>query len=649
MVISKINKRITYDESANINKDDKKGNCIQYEMEMFHKPVIIAVGNANTQHLKDNNVVFFYIYLINSESNNAVQIGLYELLITHATANTNATNKYESELTNKIESKSISPLLYSFARNEINKAKPLSIVADATVAATAATEAVSHYTPNTSIFTVTPNIIHMLIEENRETALQKHIIEGKTPKNWICSFMNNNLYFVTDNEGGGDCFFSTIRDAFSSIGMQTTVHKLRKLLADNSVASDFENYKEYYDMYFTSITNDTLKIKKIEAAYTLTKDRFTNETNRADQMQLLQIANNIKADHIKMKAERDMTISLFNDVKFMKNVKTLEQFKSKIKQSEYWADEWAIQLLEKLLNIKCIILSSGAFKANDKMNVLRCTPSLIGSPQLYVIMEHTGSHYMLIGYETKTIFTFTELPFELKLAIVDICVSSGSFLNIMEFDKFKEKHCKYTFAKSPDINYLEYVTHSKLYNNEVILILTIYDGLLIYPGNQIGEKMPLFRQKEYAKLASYTPSWRKQLSDEYPSVFNLEGKNWQSVIHYYQAAKYKNSNKSIYDSYSLDSGTELSKKIIDINDTVAATTAAATVAPTATVDADFFKDRNKVELYNAQQAKFNQNKDLQEILLATNDALLMHYRKSKPPIMSNNLMRIRMSLIGAKK
>jgi predicted NAD-dependent protein-ADP-ribosyltransferase YbiA (DUF1768 family) len=56
---------------------------------------------------------------------------------------------------------------------------------------------------------------------------------------------------------------------------------------------------------------------------------------------------------------------------------------------------------------------------------------------------------------------------------------------------------------------------------------------------------------------------------------------------------------------------------------------------------DKFEKRSKKEMYVAQYAKFTQNEDLKELLLATNDAKLTHYVRGSAPLVFDGLMVIR--------
>ena len=47
---------------------------------------------------------------------------------------------------------------------------------------------------------------------------------------------------------------------------------------------------------------------------------------------------------------------MLEEFKIMKGIDTIEKFKKKIRTSDFWADTWAISTLERLLNIKFIIL-----------------------------------------------------------------------------------------------------------------------------------------------------------------------------------------------------------------------------------------------------------------------------------------------------
>ena len=62
------------------------------------------------------------------------------------------------------------------------------------------------------------------------------------------------------------------------------------------------------------------------------------------------------------------------------------------------------------------------------------------------------------------------------------------------------------------------------------------------------------------------------------------------------------------------------------------------------IDADFYKKRDEQELMNAQLAKFSQNEDLKQLLLATKNAKLVHYKRGKEPEFIESLVHIREKL-----
>jgi len=63
-----------------------------------------------------------------------------------------------------------------------------------------------------------------------------------------------------------------------------------------------------------------------------------------------------------------------------------------------------------------------------------------------------------------------------------------------------------------------------------------------------------------------------------------------------------------------------------------------------TIDPNFFGGRNEQEMKAAQRAKFSQNEDLKELLLATRDAKLVHFSRGAPPVVFTGLMEVRRDL-----
>ena len=668
MVLSKIDGDVSYPELKSVDSGDLKTEANLYQLEIKEIDVIIAIGNSKNT-FEDKNVLYFPIYLV-KYNNKVVQIGVYEIKASDYLTYLDDYNNLDVE---KMEE----PLIYSFATKEfLNKLRlkpevPLRRVEGVNKEEGEITESEEEESEKEEdneyneyyeipkeredIFVMTKGVpLPPLLKE--ETKKQAKDIKDKyheTPKDtWIEKFMESKYYTITDNEGGGDCLFATIRDAFSSILQQTSVNKLRKKLSSDATEETFLNYKNQFDMYASSIIKDTNEIKELEAQYLLLKQRFVEIIDRNEQKMISSEAKKVKAEHDRLVEEKKVSAEILKEYKFMKGVETLDAFRSKIKKCDFWADTWAISTLERILNIKFIIMSSELYKAGDKKNVLQCgqlNDIILEQrgrflPEFYIIIDHTGNHYKLIGYKKKLIFKFSEIPYYIKKMIAEKCMekNAGPFAIIPDFIKFKAGENK-TIIKEAQY---EDISESKLrglYNDDIIFQFYSKSVDKPLPGKGSGEKIPNDRLKEYSELA-IIPQWRKKLSNFWVQPFSLDNHQWASVEHYYQAAKFKKTFPDFYLSFSLDSGTDLSK-----DPGMAKSAGGKTgkykgelLRPTEVkADSDFFGKRKSREMYAAQYAKFTQNEDLKKLLLATNDSKLTHFSRGSPPIVFDELMLIR--------
>jgi predicted NAD-dependent protein-ADP-ribosyltransferase YbiA (DUF1768 family) len=666
MVLSKLNSDVSYPELKSVDSGDLKMEANLYQLEIKEIDVIVAIGNAKNT-FEDKNIIYFPIYLV-KYNNKVVQIGVYEIKASDYLSYLDDYNNLDVE---KMEE----PLIYSFATKEyINKLHlkpdvPLRRIEgvdkeEGEVSETEGEEEEEEVEYNEyyelpkereDIFIITKGVPlpPLLKEESKKQAKDYREKYHESPKDtWVEKFMKNTNYNIVDNEGGGDCLFATIRDAFSSIAQQTSVNKLRKKLSTEASEKIFLNYKEQYDMYNAALVRDTNLIKELESEYTLLKQRFTEIIDRNEQKIISSEAKRVKAEHDKLVEEKKVTAQILKEYKFMKGVDTLETFKNKIKKCDFWADTWAISTLERILNIKFVVMSSELYKAGDTKNVLQCgqlNDTILEqrgrfTPEFYIIIDHTGEHYKLIGYKKKLIFKFSEIPYDIKKMISEKCLekNAGPFAIIPDFQKFKAGQTKSVIKEAQ----YEDITESKLrglYNDDIVLQFYSKSVGKPLPGKGNGEKIPNERMKEYSELATI-PDWRKKLSNFWVEPFSLDNHQWSSVENYYQGSKFKKTHPDFYLSFSLDSGTDLSK------DPVMAKAAASKTGKLkgellrpfeVKEDSDFVGKRQSREMYNAQFAKFTQNEDLKKLLLATNDAKLTHFIKGSEPIVFDELMLIR--------
>ena len=665
MVLSKLDSNVSYPELKSVDSGDLKMESDLYQLEIKGIDVIIAVGNSKNTY-EDKNILYFPIYLV-KYNNKVIQIGIYEIRASDYLSYLDKYNNLDIE-------KMAEPLIYSFVTKEfLNKMRlkpdvPLHRLdkEEGEVSEEEKDEEEEEEEDKIVVdYDIPPErqdifvkikgvpVPPLLPEETQKQAKDIRERYHESAKDtWVDKFMKNHNYNIQDNEGSGDCLFATIRDAFSSIAQQTSVNKIRKKLSEEATQEIFDNYKEQYDMYNASIKRDTNKIKELANEYALYKERVNQTIDRNEQKAIILQAKEVKAEHDRLVEEKKLSSAVLKEYKFMKGIENLDQFKRAIRHCDFWADTWAISTLERILNIKFIILSSENYEANDEKNVLQCgqlNDKILEqrgrfTPEFYIMIDFTGSHYKLIGYKKKLIFKFSEIPYDIKKMIYEKCMESnaGPFVIIPDFQKFKASQKKTVIKEAQ----YEDLTESKLrglYNDDIVFKFYSKSLDKPLPGKGSGEKIPNDRLREFSTLASI-PQWRKKLSNFWVQPFTLDNHKWASVEHYYQGSKFKKTHPDFYLSFSLDSGTDLSK------DPLMAKAAGGKtgkfkgelIRPVeVSADSDFFGKRQKREMYAAQYAKFTQNEDLKTLLLATGDAKLTHFVRGAEPIVFDELMLIR--------
>jgi len=684
MVLSKLDKALSYPELKSVDPDDFKKEANLYEIEDKDVDIIIAVGHAK-KNFEEKNITYFPVYLVKT-NNKVIQIGVYELFTTDLL-------NYMDEDGNLEVEKLDDPLIYTFATKKM--LENLRLVPDSISKEKGNEEegeedsnsededeedeikdAKESKKPQTEeaferpkipklredVFMQSEAVVPLLPPLNEETKLDAESIKGKykqtAGETWIETFMKNNKYGIIDNEGGGDCLFATIRDAFAQLGQQTTVQKLRKKLAAEADEKLFLNYKEHYDMYTVAVIGATKDAKELEIEYEKYKKLYSETLDRTEKKHFIESAKKIKAQRDRVLNEKKVSQDILSEYKFMKDVDTLEKFRKKIQTCEFWAETWALSTLERILNIKFILLSSEAHKAKDFANILNCgqlNDDILQSrgefnPDFYIMVDYLGWHYKLITYKKKYLFAFSELPYDVRKMVVDKCMekNSGAFALIPDFIKFKEQFstkgvCKFEELSDAKIRGLyDEAAVFQFYDKSA-------DGKL--PGKGSGETIPKEAVHQFSNLHA-VKDWRRKLDDfwvEPEKTFVLDGHRWNSAEHYYQGSKFKESNPEFYLSFAAESGTELSK-----NPEMAKAAAGSSgkykgdlLRPAeVSIDSTFYGKRKEKELFDAICAKFTQIEELKYVLMETKNAKLMHYLKGKEPELAEQLVMVRDKIRG---
>jgi len=671
MVVSRLDRTLSFPETRSIFPADKELEVDLYSIFVKGLDIVVAVGGASHTYISKN-IVFYPIYMIKNTSK-AIQIGIYEIKANEVLSVTSEDNSLILDQLGE-------PLIYTFATKKmITEHRMIPPNANDTTVEKETTEQPEEIPPimNTTIpalrsdiFTFDASIvstnrsINTYVEETRQTAEKLASQFEKPPYGhtaaWLQTIMHNNHYETHENDGKNDSLFMVIRDAFIQNGQSTTVVKLREKLAPEATQELFDDYASQYKISSETLLTETKRAKELQTEYAKHETMIKSTISASEQRSLITSAKQIATQHkmslSKAKAAREM----LSDFKFMKGVDTLDSLRKKIQSIDYPGDNWAISTLERILNIKIIVLSSDYVK-NDPNNMMQCgtviDPILKSrgtfAPEFYIMSECTADmHYRLISYRNKRLFTYIELPYNIKQLVVTKCIerNSGIFTLITEFRQMTQG--RIGNANSIDKDIVDTLDVDVLAAVDPHVVFQFYAHAADKSaGRGAGEKIDAIGRKlDFTELApkGEFSNWRRKLDDRWIHAdmpFELDGQRWNSVEHYVQAGKFKHEHPDFYAKFTADSKSKLSTD--DSMATIAGSPKApANIRPaTVVIDPNYSDTTEKTARTAAINAKFTQIPHFTKLLMATRNAMLYQYTPGKKAEVATNLILVRKNIV----
>lgn len=703
MVFSHLNKTIEYQESREIDPEDIDHDAAIYEIEIYGQSYLVALGKPKYTFSTKYDVVYFPIYLIRKNKIRG-KIGVYEVERTRIISLMDKEKDVKIErlgdplffeVTTEDYIKKTDAVYVPLVEVELEKEveveveeikeKPVEEVSEEPESESEEEEEEDNVLSlqknkkekkgkamerkekeveedkrltKDTIFTKdsTSPSQKTWPEESEEESKKYHQEYDKsksTNDNWVQTFFRNKHYGILKNEGGGDCLFATVRDAFQEIGYHTTVQKLRTLISQEVDLKQFEERMKLFREVMYGVENTEQVMEEISKK----NQSLKKQTGGVDKELLKEMvagAKELKKKYTVEKEKHEVDKELLEEFGFMKNIKTLDDLKMYIKTSSFWADTWAISTLERLLDVKIIILED----TTDKDAVMQCGQLNDDldtfSPKYYLIVNYTmnGNHYELITYQKKRLFTFQEIPYDVKILIVNKCMerAAGPYAIIPAFRQFQQD-------LGVEVEQGETQTalpvEEGLCEDDTRFVFHASSDSSKKPGQGIQEKISATRLKEFAGLMKKPPiPWRQQLDDTWDTAaFEVDHLRWSSVSHYLLAFPFKTLEPEIYKEFSLN-GTK--KEIAEKLDT-----AKEALENKKGKKGVFYDKKKKIEdptndeMENARKealfAKFSQNADLTTMLLSTGKACLHKFRRGKESEMDVLLMMVRRKLGTEKK
>ncbi len=653
---------VWYNETTEIEPDDEKFESFQYDILFTEidkeNPIKVIFGQIKHKY-ETRGVLYYPVYFLNKQ-NIASQIGVLEV------AKEDALNIYEDgELIPDVSM----ILLYSFvnkkylesldkskhnikhieAPEEKEEEENLSSDSEDSIFRVK-TKSKQKTVSKKSIFSadIHKKQIATLPEETKEDATANRKSYNLAPSDdWIVMLMKNKHYKIHDTN---NCLFDVIVKAFSEIGEKITTDQLRELLAEEVTEEIFQNECQLRIDY-DNIQNETDKtIEASRRTLNILKKRIkTSDINVDEKRRIIEEAKKTKQTIADLsKQSRDYASFVkhnlspsFNEMQGITNV---DKYKDFVRSHKYCAEKWSIVALEHALHVKFIILSEDAYKDQAYDSVLDCgkDDEHTFAPNFYIIVSLARYRYNIVSYKDKKLLMYREIPYDVKMMIINKCMemNAGNYNYIQDFRNLKLR----MGIPLDEVETEDDGDYGVEYDRNVVFNFNSSSQGKTMPGCGCGENIPNDQIFQYIILSDI-PEWRNKLDDSWMAPFTMDRRRWISVDNGIEGSKYSKTYPDFSIMFSLDSDSPLSKNPA-LAKIVGGKSKHELKPPNVKPDSDYFTERSVTTRHNALVAKFEQNLDLRDTLLATKKATLKQFARGKKPVIRYDLMRVRDYLAG---
>jgi hypothetical protein len=304
MVKSVIYPEIIYDESKDVDSDDLYHASSRYNYTLYKKKIEIVLGKPRYTYSKYD-LLYYPIYLVFGDEIDS-KIGIFELASNKAIEAIDEDGDVDLKKGNIIPFVSEVYLKRIIAENEkerefqekqlINDIEQIEKGSNVKESTEKEDSGINKEKKDDVFSLDIPENMNKKADETLKPGLfieDKSVVQPpvltqetkidsekyksdytENPSNtWIEKFTKNNNYKIIDNEGGGDCFFAVIRDAFKQIGKIITVEKIRALLSKNASEDIFSLYRTMYLTHYDELQNIDKELN-IFYVYTVVKCIF---------------------------------------------------------------------------------------------------------------------------------------------------------------------------------------------------------------------------------------------------------------------------------------------------------------------------------------------------------------------------------------